>query len=275
MNLEEIEFEGNGPLSDILNKELPSVGLNFPKTDEESSNIEPKTIFVWIDILGFSSLVENEKKYSELLQLLKRFYNAFKQLNESADCQRISDGIILKLKPALRKCSVVKKFFNDIMKVQNFFLQRNKFLRGGIAVGSKFNVNDIKDTNKRNYENFYISNGLARAYNLESKSITWPIIGTNDDYLNEICSIYGEDVQEIFEETYSEKGLKVYYLNSYKLLNETERNVVYKNVLSNISENDKKPHVQQKYIWIQNTMENIDRNLISLRCPKCGESVHV
>lgn len=272
------KFEGNGHLSDVVNEGLPPVEKSGIKSIEEPNTIEPETIFVWIDILGFSSLVEDELKYSELLRLLKDFYNAFKQLNESADCQCISDGIILRLKPTLRNSSVVKAFFDDIMKVQNVFLQRNKFLRGGIAVGLKFNTQDVKNAEKINSqrnEEFYISNGLARAYNLESNSITWPIIGTNDAYLEKMTKIYGVEIKENFDEAYSEKGKKIYYLNSYKLLKELELKKVYINLLSNISENEKNPRVQQKYIWIQNAMEHIDEKLISLRCPNCGDLAHV
>ena len=259
----DIPFESNDSLKIALGDAtaVPSV------TSKEKSNIEPETIFIWIDILGFSSLVENESKYNELLGLLRDFYEAFNILNASAECHRISDGIILKLKPNIRNSSVVRHFFEDVMSVQKTFLLRQRFLRGGIAVGSKFNITNLDN-------GFYISNGLARAYNLESNSITWPIIGTNERFLNEMCAIYGEDVKEIFDIAYSETKDKIYYLNFYKMLSENELNEVYKNILVNISNAEMNPRVQHKYIWIQKMLEKIDGSLVSLRCPNCGGVAH-
>lgn len=259
-------FESNNTLKIVLNEAeaLP------PVVNDTGSvpNIEPETIFIWIDILGFSSLVENEARYNELLVLLKEFYNAFNNLNSNAKCHRISDGIILKLNPDIRSADAVKLFFNNIMKVQNTFLLKQRFVRGGIAVGSKFNIIDRND-------DFYISNGLARAYNLEANSITWPIIGTNKDYLDRICTIYGEIIKESFDVAYSKNKEEIYYLNSYKLLNNKDLCIVYNNVLTNISNTEKDPRVQQKYIWLQKIMEKINNALISLRCLNCKEVTDV
>lgn len=146
----DIPFESNESLKiDFSEAEKPpSVASNATSKPDT----EPETIFIWVDILGFSSLVENESKYNELLSLLKDFYKSFKDLNASAECHRISDGIILKLKPNIRNVDVVRQFFEDVMSVQKTFLLRRRFLRGGIAVGSKFNITNIDN-------GFYISNG--------------------------------------------------------------------------------------------------------------------
>jgi hypothetical protein len=261
----DIPFESNDSLKiDLSEAETPP---SVASSAANRSSVEPETIFIWIDILGFSALVENESKYNELLGLLKDFFESFNKLNASAECHRISDGIILKLKPNIRNADVVRQFFEDVMSVQKTFLLRQRFLRGGIAVGSKFNITNIDN-------GFYISNGLARAYNLESNSITWPIIGTNERFLNDICSIYGENVKEIFDIAYSENKDKIYYLNFYKTLSGNELSEVYKNILVNISNTEKNPHVQHKYIWIQKMLEKINENLITLRCPNCGGTTH-
>ena len=262
----DIPFESNDSLKiDLSKAETPP---SVASSTANRSNVEPETIFIWIDILGFSSLVENESKYNELLTLLKDFYKSFKDLNASAECHRISDGIILKLKPNIRNGDIVQQFFNDVMIIQKTFLLKHRFLRGGIAVGSKFNIIDKNDE-------FYISNGLARAYNLESNSITWPIIGTNKEYLKKICTIYGKGIKKSFDVAYSENKEKIYYLNSYKFLKGKELIDVYSNVLANIFKTEKNPRVQQKYIWLQKIIEKINKKLISLRCPKCGEMKHV
>lgn len=266
------EFEGNGHLSDVINEGLPPVEKSVVKSIEEPNTIEPETIFVWIDILGFSSLVENEEKYSTLLELLKNFYDAFRKLNKSADCHRISDGIILKLKPKFREISVVKEFFEDVMNVQKIFLVDKKLLRGGIAVGSKFNIQHVEcnaTSSLQENDDFYISNGLARAYNLESNSITWPIIGTNAEYLKKMSNLYGKEIRKIFSKTYSENKETIYYLNSYKLLNEKDQESVYRNSLKSITKLDKNPHVQHKYEWICKNLEKLNKKLTSIPCTIC------
>lgn len=115
----DIPFESNDSLKiDLSKAETPP---SVASSAANRSNVEPETIFIWIDILGFSALVENESKYNELLGLLKDFFESFNKLNASAECHRISDGIILKLKPNIRNVDVVRQFFEDVMSVQKHF----------------------------------------------------------------------------------------------------------------------------------------------------------
>lgn len=78
----------------------------------------------------------------------------------------------------------------------------------------------------------------------------------------------------MFDITYSENKDKIYYLNFYKTLSGNELNEVYENILDNISNTEKNPRVQHKYIWIQKMLEKINENLITLRCPNCGGTTH-
>ncbi|MCQ2097003.1 MAG: hypothetical protein MJY87_03550 [Fibrobacter sp.] len=255
-------------INDIFNAD-PEKPLN-----RESKNT---TIFVWVDILGFSdnldevaneSLEENASKYEKLSIQLKKFQSLFlsEEILKYADCKKLSDGIILQLKNNIRDSDSVLKFFDKIIESQIAFLKSNLYVRGGVALGTRY-ADDLEN---------YISNGLSRAYKLESSEITWPIIGTNQKYLEQIKCIYDDyNFMEYFGLTYSKSGSKVFYLDPFIRLNPNDKKNVYLNILQKINEFETKPSIQQKYIWIQNTMENIDRNLISLRCPKCGESVHV
>lgn len=263
------------PVDSIDSRNLPPVKKEFNSNEINQAldrnkqdiffNIEPETIYVWIDILGFSSLVDNSSKYEELSGLLDEFYRAFKEIKTPAECHRISDGIILKLNPEIRNPDTVKNFFLNIITIQNHFLLKNRYSRGGIAVGSKL----ISPLKKQYCENFYISNGLARAYNLESNSITWPVIGTDSSYLKKMCNMYGKEIRSFFSRTYSEDKEKIFYLNSYKNLNKNDQEQVYKNVLKNISNMENNPRVQHKYIWICRNLEKLNRKLTVIQCPKC------
>lgn len=238
-----------------------------------SSKIEAETIFIWVDILGFSSLVDSTSKYEELSGLLVEFYKDFKGMKSPAECQRISDGIILKLNPSVRNPEDVKNFFLNVMNVQNQFVMKKRYLRGGIAIGSKFIVPDNKDgqntNNQKTNDSLYISNGLSRAYNLESTLVTWPIIGTNAGYLKKMCSIYGKEIRKFFSKTYSETKETIYYLNSYKILNKNDQESVYKNALAVIATMEKNPRVQHKYVWICQNLEKSNKRLTRIRCTIC------
>ncbi len=120
------------------------------------------SIFIWLDILGYSAIVEDERKYIELSRLLKKFQELFNE-SDDYDSTIISDGIILRLKDA--SFTDLKEIIHDIGKKQFQFIKENRyFIRGGIAVGSK--IEDTDDPNSA-----FVSNGLARAVYIESSQI--------------------------------------------------------------------------------------------------------
>ncbi len=221
------------------------------------------TIFVWIDILGFSDALDDESKYEDLSKYLNFFSNLFStsEMNKMARYRKISDGIILQLRNDIRTPDMVSVFFKKILECQKKMLDSDLYVRGGIAVGSKYEADDVN----------FISNGLARAVKLESNGITWPIIGTDEKNLKRMNQIYDSDFKEYFSITYSKNGSEVYYLNPFFELDPISQKRLYKNVVENIKKNEKKPQVLQKYVWIQRIMENVNRDLIKLRCPNCGE----
>ena len=221
------------------------------------------TIFVWIDILGFSDALDDESKYEQLSNYLNFFSKLFStsEMDKLAKYRKISDGIILQLRNDIRSPDVVNEFFKKIVECQKKMFDSELYVRGGIAIGSKYETDD---------ENF-ISNGLARAVKLESNVITWPVIGTDEKNLNRMNQIYGSDLKKYFSITYSKSGSEVYYLNPFLELDTISQKRLYMNVVENIKKNEKKPQVLQKYLWIQRIMENVNRDLIKLRCPKCGE----
>lgn len=245
--------------------------MQLPSVDETLKNQTcqkmKETIFVWVDILGFSDSLNDDSKYEELSVLLNRFSELFSstEMQSVAKCIKISDGMILQLDSKIKSPESIKKFFKRIISSQQRFLNSGYFIRGGIAVGSKY------DADEKNF----ISNGLSRAYKLESNDITWPIIGTDENNLERMKKLYDSyDFAQCLTPTYSKSGKKVYYLDPFLDLDAQSQQTIYKNINKKITEYENNPSVQQKYFWIQKAMEKINTDLISLRCPKCGETVH-
>lgn len=150
----------------------------------EDRIIQDQSIFIWIDILGFSDIVEDEKKYDDLKFLLLKFRKLFDDMS-LFESKIISDGIILHISKDHHKYDLrnLKKIFTEIGKKQFQFILDHKYpLRGGISVGSILQYGSN--------QNDFISNGLARSYHLEATGVDWPVIATNFRYLNKVVSSF-------------------------------------------------------------------------------------
>ena len=208
--------------------------------DINPSTISPskKTIFIWLDILGFADALENEERFTELAKMLNSFQSLFESI-DNCDTTIISDGLLLRiLNPTV---DIFKDTLNIIGQKQLQFIEEHKvFIRGGIALGSK--LNDTKDGN-----NNLISQGLARAAKLEASSVDWPIIATNEKNLKDIQN-YFTAVGELFSlhPCFNRRGEKIFFIdfldepNSdyYRILN--DKTVKYESTIS----------VHSKYIWL-------------------------
>lgn len=229
----------------------------IPNFDEKVfSKIE--TIFIWIDILGFKDKLKNIENYDELALLLDYFQDLFAQKEGLYRTTVISDGIVLELNPNREKWSFenVKACFDDIKRKQlEFILEKKYVIRGAIVVGTS----RLKKEGDRNY----ISNGLSFAYELESKGINWPIIGTNGNYFNQINKMYREgDCQcpfkEVFKKTLTPNGQDVYFLDIYSGLEGKERSIIEDIIQNQLKshQEEKERSVYNKYIWLYKCMHN-------------------
>lgn len=233
----------------------------IPETSSIPEN-DKECLFVWIDILGFSDWLEDTNQYSLLSSLLNRFRKMFEDIKLPATYKMISDGLILQLNPGITTNEGVSSFFNKIKTIQQSFLQDGIFLRGGCAAGTRF---------KEDVEN-YISNGLARAYKLESSSISWPIIGTDEKNLSNIKKWYREvDWNVIFAQAKSVRGADIFYLDYLVDLDQETQKKAYFIIDEKIKEKKDCPGVQHKFFWLRDRLEQINKNLISLRCPSCSK----
>lgn len=210
-------------------------------------NIE-KSIFIWLDILGFGDAVEDEKKYVELSELLNKFQSLFND-EDDYSTNIISDGIILHI--PTDKLHKLKDIFKSIGEKQfQFTLENGVFIRGGIAVGSKYENQNINN-------NVFISNGLARAVKLEAGYVNWAVIGTNKKVISEIQDLITiSDKEDNFNliRGFNKKGEDVFFID---FLSNSQKYVDLLNArIEEFSSKIKNPHdrgssnIRDKYIWL-------------------------
>ncbi|MCD4819394.1 MAG: hypothetical protein K8S23_11950 [Candidatus Cloacimonetes bacterium] len=207
------------------------------------TSVFQKSIFIWIDILGFSDALEDETSYKELSENLEIFQSHFNTCEEF-DTRLISDGLVLYI--INPRPSNFKKILSIVGKKQiEFILETNQFIRGGIAIGTKY------ESQNDNSQNIFISNGLARAVKIESQIVNWPIIGTDSKNLTEIknnFNISEDDFNLNICRCLNKRGEDVYFID---FLNHLEDKHKYYSLLSSkIEEFSKKPVVRDKYIWL-------------------------
>ena len=221
-----------------------------------------ESVFIWIDILGFSAIVEDSSQYETLSSLLRKFKEKF---NETSDytASVISDGIILELNPNRYEWSNrdFVRCFDGISKRQAEFACENKTLiRGGIAVGTKRYNDNEKDRS-------FVSNGLARAYNIESHNISWPVIGTTECQMRKLETLCNGKMNDYFCRAFDPCGNDVYFLDYFSRLDEDQKEKHTTFVVNKINEYDKELNecptsnseppsvartqgIRNKYIWL-------------------------
>ena len=186
--------------------------------------VNEDSIFIWIDILGFSKELEKRDDYQTLKQVLLSFRESFQM--PIAHQAVISDGILLEIPYSKHHWDVaeIKRIFSDIAQKQlNFMLKQKRVVRGGIAHGlpifkTKQKLAEAQDKqdehNEFDKDRMYISDGLAKAYRIESKNSNWPIIGITEEELSEFRN-KTKTANEDFglRITYNESGKKILFLH--------------------------------------------------------------
>ncbi|MGE4287000.1 MAG: hypothetical protein AB7F23_10440 [Phycisphaerae bacterium] len=225
---------------------------NTQTNDTHSRN---KTIFIWIDILGFADSIdkEDDTNNGSVAQTLETFISAFSPPDGSLyTSTQISDGIIIALTEEAiemnsNPSSEIRELWAEIGKRQlDFILKNNTFLRGGIALGKLHGG----DKNK-----YILSNGLARAHKIESSCISWPIVGTNEQQLENLReAIRCNDNEEIFglAKSFNAKGGSIYFIDFLGHIEshsyECQKLLVA--IIEGLKKFKGEPKVQAKYVWL-------------------------
>lgn len=233
------------PISDYSSMDKEPFN-GFANSSIKKDDVEKKeTIFIWIDILGFSKKLEDDKNYDKLADLLKEFQHKFSAETGDYNVTPISDGLIIELNPwrILWTGKDLVRCFQSIAKKQaEFLIEQKCVVRGAIAVGTR-----------KNSEDGFISNGLARAYKMESNSISWPIIGFLDNKND--C----KKIRKMFQlrnmkplglkKTKNDKDQYVYFIDYKKHLTNDISDI--KKLIEGEIENESNPlGVKMKYKWL-------------------------
>ena len=228
-----MQFKSLGSKIELMLGQHMTVANHNLSPNAQDTIKNDKSIFIWLDILGFADAVENEKEYFELAEKLRKFQILFNEY-DGYTAKIISDGIILKINSNyLLKLMEVFQRIGE--KQLEFILENNEFIRGGIAVGTKYQ------------DHTYISNGLARAVKLETTFINYPIIGTDKKNILEIQKLLLSDHKEFFGlmQSFNKRGEDLYFIDF--ITNDRD----YLQLLNaKISEFEKKPIIRDKYIWL-------------------------
>lgn len=226
---------------------------------------EDKFLYIWIDILGFREDLNNPKIYDDLFKIREKFKNSFSKEEINAEAViSISDGLVLVWNLSELNPNIIQEIFNSLGKLQmNFILEQKKILRGAIAVGNvsgnlyrKFRSN--KSSYSKNQEElkdlFLISNGLVKAYIMESKDIKWPIIATTEEILEEIENFLKNSLKYFgLEKINGNNHVYLYMINFLKYLDKNKRNEYEQLLLEKLQQYSKKgndKHIFEKYHWL-------------------------
>ncbi len=219
---------------------MPSI-ISMPSVSPTDVVNDNKSIYIWLDLLGFSDFVNDGTKYRELASHLKKFQAIFMD-SDNYVTNIISDGIILRITKSKRILqSQLSSILREIAEKQFQFIKDNGvFIRGGIAVGTK--LEDDGDSN-----NLYISNGLAKAVKIEGSFVNWPVIGTSQSVLNDIKNLLdiNEDITFGMKKAFNMGGQELYFIDFiapdeayYHLLN------------VKMEEHKDSAGIRNKYLWL-------------------------
>ncbi len=226
---------------------------------DPSKPLDKLYLYIWIDILGFGDKLKrgNEDIFDDLFR--KREKLAKKFTNEG-DIQ--SEVILLISDSLLIVCDLdriePRKLFDNLARLQiEFILEEKEFMRGGMAVGrvSQAKLKELREKNNNRIEEvFLISDGLVKAYELESKNVLWPVVATTDEVLDEIRKVnHIDDVNESFdlERVRGTNHGVIYIVDFLKYLEDEDKRNDFEYLLwENLKKFENNKRVFDKYMWL-------------------------
>lgn len=205
-------------------------------------------MYIWIDILGFSDSISDEGRYAELIDLVTKFRDKFENVSGIEKIINISDGIVI-IKEAKGRVDI-ESFFKELGNKQlEFIKENNHYLRGGIGLGT------LSEAENNLHENedlkYLVSNGLTKAYSLEEKFVSYPVIGTDEETLEKLKKLpLVNDDRESFglEKCYSEYSNNNKPLYFIDFIDNDES--IKEKLLNKIELHNGVTKVKHKYIWL-------------------------
>ncbi|MFZ5629760.1 MAG: hypothetical protein ACOY5B_11570 [Spirochaetota bacterium] len=226
---------------------MSEIELKLPTAP--SDPIQPKeSVFVWIDILGFSDMIMKADAFDEPVRLrLLRLRRLFEN-DERFHSNIISDGMLLEIAEVHHRGdfrTLIDIFQIIGQKLIEFILETKCAVRGGISIGTRWTFGTR--------ENDYVSNGLARAYHLESTKVDWPIVATTREFLMRLQAMFRVESSEEFDfsHAFNKSGDDIYFIDFLRPLTDVQMISRYSEfIFWAIDQNESKPNVRNKYVWL-------------------------
>ncbi|MBS4028501.1 MAG: hypothetical protein KGZ58_07670 [Ignavibacteriales bacterium] len=229
-----------------------------------------RKIVVFLDILGFSSLLPDFEKealenndstqpnYRES-ESLNRLINIFENVtrlikNENYNGYLFSDNICITVDYIVdetEKPDLFVEIMELISRLMNEFVSEGYFLRGGVDAGWFLDVDSIA-----------IGVPLVNAYKLETEKAIFPRVAISD-YYKSIIDDYKQksklnDTSDLLSTNYFKKDNAIHYLNSFYYISNFEDKFskinylqTYSEILRNkIDEYKTNSKFLSKYIWV-------------------------
>jgi hypothetical protein len=199
-------------------------------------------VVAWIDILGFSRLLQAAKQDRAEMQRLYRTVLAVQEIfgaphasdepNEMEETNRfygrdvvaLSDGLVVSARvksPAqtgMTYYDLLMSFIGDLITAQTDCAVRGIFIRGAVAIGPYYYENNI-----------LLSPALVEAYKMETEKASYPIIIIKQEDVAELRALPGInhyakeaepslDYFQPFKSPTAEKGDRFYFLDYLRYL---------------------------------------------------------
>ncbi len=226
---------------------------------ENTSKNYSETLVTYIDILGFGEKVENNN-CDEIYGSLKNFYNV---TGEADDLKKLFDlKVITYSDTSLRFYKIKKLPFGlllfeiiNIGMIQCHLLFQDTLIRGCIHAGDFFSS-----------ENTFYGPALIDAYNLESKSVIYPMIALSpkisqileekEAFFDEHDMLVKNDQCDISELIFRKNGLD--YINYLKVMlgvveESRTKGIIFKHrelINKNLVKYASCPNILNNYKWL-------------------------
>lgn len=216
---------------------------------------ESESLYIWLDLLGFSKELEKSGNKEDLSEKLEAFRSSFRNISNKV--MHLSDGILIAIDITRKPWNInsIRGIFTQIAEGQiNFFVNQQQIVRGGIGIGETINEDNWKASK-------FISSGMAKAYGLESKKISWPVIGMDQDVLSELSKNFNASQEQILKllnlsTSVNEAGDTIYFIDFAKQIQKTESSykqsveMYFSNKIDEFEKNVYPNKVRLKYIWL-------------------------
>ena len=231
-----------------------TIELKLPEFPMKEDTSEVKTedyIIAYIDILGITNTINNDKFNKQLKIIFDLYNNALSNINtvkhamaiEDIKIKIFSDNILfaLKLNNNYTKEELTERLYTLVFTLRDFQLDALMYgytMRGGITLGKLF----INNT-------FVYGKGLLDSYIMESKLAIFPRIVIDEDLLKNIQ--YNNRVTLYLEKDFD----NLYFIDYLTLLfsetcDKTLANI--RKIIIYLTQQNSDKKVKQKYYWLIN-----------------------